>query len=406
MDPYEQQYQQYFNYGGSTNVNVNVNLNDYQQQQQSDGYTYEQQSFQDQTVTNTDCYESQVQQYCQSSPGLPVSSSEPGVWETTESSIHFEAALADSYSSDPYEMQYQQYFQSPRIAPQTASDQPTAYQQPMNPPMDTSQTPTTEMTMNAPTAGMHLEQYQQQQQIDGYLYEQQSFTQTVANTNSYESQVQQNCQSSSGLPGSLSEPGVWETSESSIHSEAALADSYSSDPYEMQYQQYFQSPQIAPQTAWDQSTAYQHPMNPPMDTSETPTTEMTMNAPTADMHLEQQQEEEEDRGDDFLRMVSNEVQYKKLLGQNPYALTDIQVSVLVQRFLDNLEDATQKNNGKVKGQSKLRGQKVPKEERKTVLVLGSGWAAHAFIKLASTYDLRIVVVSPANHFVRLSGLSA
>ncbi|EED86583.1 hypothetical protein THAPSDRAFT_38312, partial [Thalassiosira pseudonana CCMP1335] len=37
--------------------------------------------------------------------------------------------------------------------------------------------------------------------------------------------------------------------------------------------------------------------------------------------------------------------------------------------------------------------------RKTVVVLGTGWAAHAFIKLASTYDLRIVVVSPVNHFV-------
>ena len=29
----------------------------------------------------------------------------------------------------------------------------------------------------------------------------------------------------------------------------------------------------------------------------------------------------------------------------------------------------------------------------------TGWAAHAFVKLASTYDLRIVVVSPVNHFV-------
>jgi NADH dehydrogenase FAD-containing subunit len=31
--------------------------------------------------------------------------------------------------------------------------------------------------------------------------------------------------------------------------------------------------------------------------------------------------------------------------------------------------------------------------------LGTGWASHAFVKLASTYDLRIVVVSPVNHFV-------
>ena len=34
-----------------------------------------------------------------------------------------------------------------------------------------------------------------------------------------------------------------------------------------------------------------------------------------------------------------------------------------------------------------------------MVVLGTGWAAHAFTKLASTYDLRIVVVSPVNHFV-------
>jgi hypothetical protein len=30
---------------------------------------------------------------------------------------------------------------------------------------------------------------------------------------------------------------------------------------------------------------------------------------------------------------------------------------------------------------------------------GTGWASHSFVKLASTYDLRIVVVSPVNHFV-------
>ena len=108
---------------------------------------------------------------------------------------------------------------------------------------------------------------------------------------------------------------------------------------------------------------------------------------------------EEDR---FLQMLSTEVQVKKLLNQNPYSLPDIRFDVLYQRFLDNLEDATQKNNGKVKGQSKLRRQWEPQEERPTVVVLGTGWAAHGFVKLASTYDLRIVVVSPVNHFVRFS----
>ena len=107
----------------------------------------------------------------------------------------------------------------------------------------------------------------------------------------------------------------------------------------------------------------------------------------------------QDIEEQFLRMVSNEVEYKKLLGKSPYALTDIKFPALLQRFLDTIEDSSQKNNGKLKGQSKRRGRDQPREERKTVVVLGTGWASHAFIKLASTYDLRIVVVSPVNHFV-------
>jgi hypothetical protein len=102
----------------------------------------------------------------------------------------------------------------------------------------------------------------------------------------------------------------------------------------------------------------------------------------------------------FLRMVSTEVSYKKfLMNQSPYSVTDIEWRVLVQRFLDNVEDSTQKRNGKFKGESKLRGMGSPREDRKTIVVLGTGWAAHAFVKLASTYDLRVVVVSPVNHFV-------
>ena len=33
------------------------------------------------------------------------------------------------------------------------------------------------------------------------------------------------------------------------------------------------------------------------------------------------------------------------------------------------------------------------------LNLGSGWAAHAILKVADTYKLRLIVVSPTNHFV-------
>ena len=117
-----------------------------------------------------------------------------------------------------------------------------------------------------------------------------------------------------------------------------------------------------------------------------------------------------DQEEEFLRMVSNEVNYKKFLGQSPYALTDIKVPVLLQRFLDNLEDGTQKNNGKFKGQNKISRKEQPREERKTVIVLGTGWASRAFVKLASTYDLRIVVETSSlvviiYHRLILSGVS-
>lgn len=84
---------------------------------------------------------------------------------------------------------------------------------------------------------------------------------------------------------------------------------------------------------------------------------------------------EENMEDKFLKMLSNEIQYKKFLNQNPYSITDIEVSTLINRFLDNLEDSTQKNNGKIKGLSRLQGKDMPKEGRKTVVVVSLGYAA-------------------------------
>lgn len=39
------------------------------------------------------------------------------------------------------------------------------------------------------------------------------------------------------------------------------------------------------------------------------------------------------------------------------------------------------------------------DSRPTVVILGSGWAAHALLKVADTFQVRLVVVSPINHFV-------
>jgi len=127
--------------------------------------------------------------------------------------------------------------------------------------------------------------------------------------------------------------------------------------------------------------------------------------PSFEQHQEQVIDEQqtqnasENMEDQYLKMVANEISVKRLNKQNPYAINDIPIDTLISRVLDNIEDTTQKNNGKTKGKSlyKLKGQ--PSEQRPTVVVLGTGWAAHAFTKLASTYDLRIVVVSPVNHFV-------
>ncbi|KAL3804015.1 hypothetical protein HJC23_006406 [Cyclotella cryptica] len=71
-------------------------------------------------------------------------------------------------------------------------------------------------------------------------------------------------------------------------------------------------------------------------------------------HDEQQQRQQhiQDIEESFLRTLSNEVQYKKFLNQSPYSLTDIDLRVLFQRFLDNLEDGQQKRNGKFKGTNK------------------------------------------------------
>lgn len=179
------------------------------------------------------------------------------------------------------------------------------------------------------------------------------------------------------------------------------------DPYEEQYQKYIMENQVASSSdnlSPDQGQSLQN-----HDDFFFTSPEICSNSFDATSFLrldddveEQEQEEEIDLTDleeSFLKMLSNEVEYKKMLGENPYAITDINISTLIQRTLDNLEDGTQKGNGKFKGISRLKRKAQPREDRKTVVVLGSGWAAHSFVKLASTYDLRIVVVSPVNHFV-------
>lgn len=73
------------------------------------------------------------------------------------------------------------------------------------------------------------------------------------------------------------------------------------------------------------------------------------------------------------------------------------VSIAIQVTLDTAEDAFL-HLRRMPYDWGLVLEKV-KEDRPTIVVLGSGWAAHALLKVADTYKLRIIVVSPSNHFV-------
>jgi NADH:ubiquinone reductase (H+-translocating) len=110
------------------------------------------------------------------------------------------------------------------------------------------------------------------------------------------------------------------------------------------------------------------------------------------MNGDAKREEPGDR-DEIVKAI-HEYQYK-IWKNEPH----FPIETIIQRTLDTAEDAF------------LHLRRVPydygwvpesvqeAELRPTIVVLGSGWAAHALLKVADTYKLRIIVVSPSNHFV-------
>ena len=77
----------------------------------------------------------------------------------------------------------------------------------------------------------------------------------------------------------------------------------------------------------------------------------------------------------------------------------IPLATIFERTIDTIEDAV------------VHARRIPYEKgwiddkvfmdkkRPTVVVLGSGWASHALIKVADSFRMRLIVVSPCNHFV-------
>lgn len=78
---------------------------------------------------------------------------------------------------------------------------------------------------------------------------------------------------------------------------------------------------------------------------------------------------------------------------------ELPLAVLVQRVLDTAEDVYMHARRVPYDLGWIEAQENDVDTRPTIVVLGSGWASHALLKVADTYKLRLVVVSPSNHFV-------
>jgi len=77
----------------------------------------------------------------------------------------------------------------------------------------------------------------------------------------------------------------------------------------------------------------------------------------------------------------------------------IPLDTIIERALDTAEDAFLHLRRVPYDFGFIEESELNRAKRQTVVVLGSGWAAHALLKVADTYKLRIIVVSPSNHFV-------
>lgn len=74
---------------------------------------------------------------------------------------------------------------------------------------------------------------------------------------------------------------------------------------------------------------------------------------------------------------------------------ELPIRTVLSRTLDQIEAISLTQHDVVDSKAK-----DPADlSRETVVVLGSGWGAHALMKTADSSKLRLVVVSPTNHFV-------
>ncbi len=105
--------------------------------------------------------------------------------------------------------------------------------------------------------------------------------------------------------------------------------------------------------------------------------------------------------DPIMQLMSSEVGIEAAFAKNDENKDKnmLPISVILERTMDTVEDIL------------VHLRRIPYEKgweslsvdaeltRKTVVLLGSGWANHALMKVADCNKLRLIVVSPSNHFV-------
>lgn len=104
-------------------------------------------------------------------------------------------------------------------------------------------------------------------------------------------------------------------------------------------------------------------------------------------------EEPGDR-ESIIRMIK-EYQVSISKGDNP----TFPFETILERTLDTIEDIFVHVRRIPYDYGWIKEDELNKVKRETVVILGSGWAAHAYLKIADTFRQRIIVVSPSNHFV-------
>lgn len=142
-------------------------------------------------------------------------------------------------------------------------------------------------------------------------------------------------------------------------------------------------------------------------------TESPLNLEGQGMHVTQDNDAEDDDNNDKyvligkrldqdpeLRLVMSEAaMWKYFRKERPSFFGKLPLALLIDRTWDTIEDILVhlRRIPYEKGWVELTEQE--ELTRKTVVVLGSGWAAHALMKVADCNKLRLVIVSPSNHFV-------